>query len=301
MSYRNRTATYNSLRDQHKNSRPSAAFRKDDGSAEPLNKRDGTSGDIPLTRLNVAPEWIKIHDIDTKLSLLNDKIQKLGKLHATMTEIMFDNDREIEIETEIEVMTKDIATDISKTHNMIKILGEKKNMSGEEVKLRKNIQSAKSKQLHDVSMEFRKKQRAFLNALQKNSKLDAWGDTSQDEPDEEEDYKGFGFTEQQLEVVGIMESEVEQRNAEIKQILRSINDLSAIIQDISMLVIKQGTLLDQIEYNLDQTEANIVEADAISKDANKLHKGYRNRLCILLVLIVLIVAMVFFAIIKAFI
>ncbi|GAM17483.1 hypothetical protein SAMD00019534_006580 [Acytostelium subglobosum LB1] len=227
---------------------------------------------------------------------LKDKVEKLGRLHSRNI-ATFDGDGDDE--REIEVLTKDISSIITKTHHLIKNLGAKENLSPEEVKIKKNIQSAKSTQLQALSLDFKKKQRTYLSALQKNSSSFGWENGENEE--EEEEVANYGFTMQQLEVVNEMDKQVMQRDGEIKQILRSINELSNIVQDISMMVIQQGTLLDQIEYNLEQTEESVVQGNVELGKANEYQKGYRSRLCILMILIVLIVTMVFVAIIKAFI
>ncbi|EFA76115.1 t-SNARE family protein [Heterostelium album PN500] len=171
-------------------------------------------------------------------------------------------------------------------------------MTSEEVKLKKNIQSAKSSKLQEVSLDFKRKQRSYLNKLQKNTSSSiGWTEDS----DSDTEPAGVGFTIVQTHVVTEMEEEVAKRDREIKQIVKSIEDLSSIVHDISTLVIKQGTLMDQIEYNLDQTEDALTGAVVELKETNELQKGYRNRLCILLVLVVLVITMVFVAIIKAFI
>jgi len=65
------------------------------------------------------------------------------------------------------------------------------------------------------------------------------------------------------------------------------------------LVIEQGTILDRIDYNIDQVDHNVIKGLEDIKKANESQKGYRNKLCMLLLCIGVIV-MVLVVFIKGF-
>ncbi|EFA79676.1 hypothetical protein PPL_07367 [Heterostelium album PN500] len=301
MSYRNRSIAFFELRQQSHHNRPfssvsSTSTTKKDVSKIPLIGEN--EHDIPLDDLNLQPQWIKLTDIDSKLRVISNNIERLGQLHSRHLSRFDDSGED---EREVEVLTREISSDISKTHNLIKTLGLRKTLTPEEIKVKKNIQSAKSNQLQTLSLEFKKKQRTYLNAIQRNANSFGWGNEVNDEEDDDDENQVFTLTKQQEEAFNEMEFEVQKRDAEIRQIVRSMEELSSIINDISILVIKQGTLMDQIEYNLESTEESMTVATVELKKADEYHRSYRTRLCILLILIILVVTMVFVSIIKAFI
>ncbi|EGG21752.1 t-SNARE family protein [Cavenderia fasciculata] len=286
MATRDKTPTFLRFKDEYKNSRP-RNFNERDRTNQPLMHGDA----IQLQPIGVAPQWIRIHDIEANISRIKVKMEELSKFHQqSITNFDADGD-----DSKIDILTDGIASVFKQTHRMIKELGNNRDLTAEEVKVKKNIQSAMSSKLQELSQTFRKKQRNYLNLLQKNATTYNWlknGQQQEEISDEEEEFRQIGFTKEQIDLVDEMEEQVMSRDREIKKIVKSINDLSTLLQDISILVIQQGTIFDQIEYNLEQTETSLVGANKELVETDNLHKSYRSRLFI---------TMVFVAIIKAFI
>ncbi|EFA76116.1 hypothetical protein PPL_10695 [Heterostelium album PN500] len=104
MAFRNRTPAFLELRSQSKNHRPYNT-KKDTTSTIPLIGVDDPNA-VQLETLNVLPKWIRINDIDIKLRIIAERVEKLGKLHTRNLETFESN---TEDEREIEILTKEIA------------------------------------------------------------------------------------------------------------------------------------------------------------------------------------------------
>eukprot|EP01132_Coremiostelium_polycephalum_P004266 gene4266-5338_t len=313
MATRDRTPTFNQLREENKNRRPRrVGFAPDYDTHDnniplvSLNKgiNSNNVGSGPnLKPLNVLPQWMsRINDIDANFSKITFKIEELGKLHSKNVLPSFDGEDKSDQERDISILTSDISRLCHGSHQMIKALGSGASLSPEDIKMKENIQTSKYSKLQELSQLFKQKQRIYLTNLQKlhSNSFNDWGDGNQEEEDERYKIEEFDhFTDKQMELVKIMEQEAAERNTEIKKILASINDLTTLYQDISVLIVQQGTLLDRIDYNLTRVEENLEEAEKEVGVANKYHKEYRTRLCILMILVALVIGMVFFMIIKA--
>ncbi len=57
--------------------------------------------------------------------------------------------------------------------------------------------------------------------------------------------------------VDTMDLFAQERDREVRNILKSINDLAQIMKDLSVLVIDQGTIVDRIDYNMEQVCVNL--------------------------------------------
>ncbi|KAN0035620.1 hypothetical protein ACTA71_004903 [Dictyostelium dimigraforme] len=310
MATRDRTPSFNLIKSEYKNRRPVRHYGNEsdeDSNSVPLvslnrggNNNGNNNNDISLQQLNVLPAWMqRVNDIDVNLAKISQQIEKLKGYHDKNLLPDMSMEDQSDLERSIEITTAETTRLFHKTHDMIKNLGGKGTiLSAEDMKMKKNIQSSKSAKLQSLSLSFRQKQRTYLTALQKrsNSFSDLYND--QNDGDEEENGIDLDFAEDLKQVVNAMEEEVTQRDKEIRKIVASINDLSHLFQDISVLVVQQGTLLDRIDYNLNQTEAYTEEAVEQIIETNRIHKEYRTRLCILMVLVALVVAMVFIFILK---
>ncbi|KAK5577918.1 hypothetical protein RB653_002866 [Dictyostelium firmibasis] len=325
MATRDRTPSYILLKAEYKNRRP-VNHKQSTSNYETLEE-ENRNGMIPLVpinnggssndtypnlqQLNVLPAWMqKINDIDVNLSKIQSQIEKLKGYHDKNLLPDMSLEDQSDLERSIEITTAETTRLFHKTHDTIKNLGGKGTiLTQEDLKMKKNIQQSKSSKLQALSVLFRQKQRSYLTALQKrsNSFADLYTkggvDSSHlnDDGDDDSDdgmKEIFDFTDEQKQIVDLMENEITARDKEIRNIIRSINDLSQLFQDISLLVIQQGSLLDRIDYNLNETEDMIIDGGIIIEKTNEIHKEYRTRLCILMVLVALVVAMVFIFILK---
>ncbi|KAN0036797.1 hypothetical protein ACTFIV_002108 [Dictyostelium citrinum] len=316
MATRDRTPSYLLLKAEYKNRRP-VNHKQSTSNYETLDE-ENRNGMIPLVQLNkdgdtqpnlqqlnVLPAWMqRINDIDVNLSKIQSQIEKLKGYHDKNLLPDMSMEDQSDLERSIEICTAETTRLFHKTHDMIKNLGGG-NLSAEDMKMKKNVQRSKSAKWQSLSVLFRQKQRSYLAALQKRSSSfsDLYNKGSAndigDEDNENQDMQEiFDFTDEQKQIVDLMADEIMSRDKEIRNIVKSINDLSLLFQDISSLVVQQGTLLDRIDYNLNETEETLIGVVPVIQETNKMHKEYRSRLCILMILVALVVAMVFIFILK---
>jgi len=309
MASRNKTSTFIRLREQYIKahggaSKPLTAVGdlphpEDKNSYNHISDTNLLAQSIDEHAINVPPDWLaRVSDVQHDIQKITSKMVDLTELHKKHLLPGFD-DRTDE-EHAVEIITADITKLFHQSQMKIKRIGTEEKLSQEERKVKTNIQSALASKIQDLSQQFRKNQKAYLQTLRSRSKKGKAGAgfINFEEVDIEE-FEDKGFTEQALKEAQGLEARVSQRERDIKLIAKSINDLAEIFKDLSVLVIDQGTILDRIDYNLEQSAVYIEEGTEALGKASEQQKKYRTKLCILLLLI-LVLVMVVVIIIKAF-
>lgn len=82
-----------------------------------------------------------------------------------------------------------------------------------------------------------------------------------------------------------------QRDAEIAHIAKSIEELAAIFKELAVLVIDQGTILDRIDYNMESAVDSAKEGVKQLEKAEEHQKNSMSVKCII-ALVLLIIIMV---------
>lgn len=249
--------------------------------------------------LNLPPDWLaRVTDVQHDIQKIQTKLTDLTDLHKKHLLPGFD-DRTDE-EHAVEILTADITKLFHQAQVKTKKIGSDEKLTGEEKKVKANIQSALASKLQELSQTFRKNQKAYLQTLRSRAKKGKAGSgfINFEEVDMDE-YEDKGFSEQALKEAEGLEQRVSQREKDIKLIAKSINDLAEVFKDLNVLVIDQGTILDRIDYNLEQTSVFVEAGNVQLEQASKQQKKFRTGLCILLLLIFVFV-MVVVILIKAF-
>ncbi|GFX12185.1 syntaxin-16 [Trichonephila clavipes] len=102
--------------------------------------------------------------------------------------------------------------------------------------------------------------------------------------------------DQQL-IVESNTSMVEQREREIKQIVKSIAELNDIFKDLACMVADQGTVLDRIDYNLEQVQTQVSSGLQQLQKAQTYHRKNRKIIwimCLAACCVILIIMLVIF-------
>ncbi len=82
---------------------------------------------------------------------------------------------------------------------------------------------------------------------------------------------------------------VNQRDAEITQIAKSIEELAQIFKELAVLVIDQGTILDRIDYNMENAVENVKEGIKHLEKAEESQKNAMSVKCIIVLVLLIII------------
>jgi len=274
MATKSRTSTYVQLRSQSK------LAPKPPGEEKVSLLNDGYEAvDVELGRKpKPPPQWLTIvDDINYDLSAIKTKLNELSEAHKEHLK-PFASEEPVTEQLSVEAITIKISELFHQTQGKIASL-EKEKMTPQEVPMRENAQKILLEKLHELSSQFKSKQKDYLTKLQTRN---ARGRTFNIVEDEKSGTIKVDFTSSQAQAVANNTAAIDRRVEEIRMIAKSVNDLAMIFKDMQMLVIEQGTILDRIDYNIEQTSHNVDTAVEQIKQAEKEQGKYRNKLCMLL-------------------
>ncbi len=84
---------------------------------------------------------------------------------------------------------------------------------------------------------------------------------------------------------------IDQREAEIQNIVKSIEELAQIFKELAVLVIDQGTILDRIDFNMENAVEHVQQGIGELDKAEVYQKNAMTVKCIT-VLVLLIIIMI---------
>jgi syntaxin 16 len=183
-------------------------------------------------------------------------MRELQQLHTQRLMVNFEVDEAAQEEA-IAIKTNETTDVFRRAEGLLKTFskqGDENTISDSERTVRRNMQSQVAKRLQQLSSSFRNSQKGYLKKVQ--AQKTGGGSAAFDYL---EDKKGpvsggaidLGFDTAQLQIVEDMEEAVNQRDAEITAIAKSIEELAQIFKELAVLVIDQGTILDRIDYNME--------------------------------------------------
>ncbi|NXX87515.1 STX16 protein, partial [Centropus bengalensis] len=121
----------------------------------------------------------------------------------------------------------------------------------QEARVLRNVVSSLAQSLQELSTNFRHAQSDYLKRMKnREERSKHFFDTSVGGGDDGEDDTLYdrGFTDDQLALVEQGGGMVEEREREIRQIVRGGGDLNEIFRDLGAMIVEQGTVLDRIDY-----------------------------------------------------
>ena len=153
---------------------PVASPRADDRSrgdgARLLDGRGGSSSEVELASganavsLNLPPEWVKYsEDSTTNMARIKERLAQLATLHARALLPNFDEFSGED--AKVEVLTQEITHLFKRTEKSLMALGAKKGGDEGDAKVRQNVVRALAADLQKLSIDFRKKQKDYLQKL----------------------------------------------------------------------------------------------------------------------------------------
>ncbi|OWZ16852.1 Syntaxin [Phytophthora megakarya] len=201
------------------------------------------------------PEWTRFADsADESIRLLHAKLEYLQLLHTRRLMIRFD-DSEVQQEHEINCLTEEITALFHKADRSLKkitsaFVGGEPSPSPADRLVRLNTQRAIAGRLQAISIQFRTRQREYLQRLQ----LQKFGSEIFDVDAME---KGAGNSTDNFHKVTSFamdhtEYDIRTRDIEIQRIAKSVATLATMFKEVAEMVIDQGTLIDRIDYNMEQ-------------------------------------------------
>eukprot|EP01119_Soliformovum_irregulare_P009247 TRINITY_DN22474_c0_g1_i1.p1 TRINITY_DN22474_c0_g1~~TRINITY_DN22474_c0_g1_i1.p1 ORF type:complete len:304 (-),score=80.77 TRINITY_DN22474_c0_g1_i1:33-944(-) len=282
MTTRNRTITFMTYRNETKQDTPTMPHKS---SSKSLNDRLLTPDRMEegtITQLKPPPGWTTNFDlIKYDIREIQKKMTALDNAHKQhLLPTMEDN---IGDEQTVEILTGEITKMLRSAGTKLQQLSEQKKAfkAGEERVMMENLVSSTALELQDISNEFKRKQRDYLQRLKgREQKGKTFFHIEEGATDDAP--ISITFTKSQMSTVLNAERDVNQRHNEIEQIAKSINEISQIFQSFSSLVVEQGTILNRIDYNVEQTLNNVKAAEEPLRKAKESTACGRKLLCITL-------------------
>lgn len=257
--------------------------------------------------IDLPPVWVEgIEDVQYEMSRIKQKMQELKALHdKNLTRPSLDDSYE---EKEIENITQEITRMFHHCQKIIYQIRERSHgTTSKEFQVSRNVLSSLVSSLQELSFKFHTAQSEHLRQLRYREEksqqffnttyLPRTNESAFDVMEEESFNQSFlGGADQQV----MLESNtvfVEQREREIKQIVKSIAELNDIFKDLACMVADQGTVLDRIDYNLEQVQTQVYSGLQQLQRAQTYHKKNRKVIWIMLLAaccITLIIMLVIF-------
>ncbi|KAL3663602.1 hypothetical protein V7S43_011488 [Phytophthora oleae] len=209
------------------------------------------------------PEWTRFAEsADESIRLLHAKLEYLQLLHTRRLMIRFD-DSEVQQEREINCLTEEITALFHKADRSLKkitsaFVGGEPSPSPADRLVRLNTQRAIAGRLQEISIQFRTRQREYLQRLQ----LQKFGSEIFDVDAME---KGAGIPSESFRfgnkatafAMDRTEYDIRTRDIEIQRIAKSVATLATMFKEVAEMVIDQGTLIDRIDYNMEQVPPSL--------------------------------------------
>lgn len=244
----------------------------------------------------------------------------------------FDEQREAQLESEIEMVTREITRLFSSAGNKVKRIASATGAATADAHVRKNLQRALAAKLQDASRDFRTAQKAYLaelNQIREGASFDMLTGSSSAGPGTDlvraadfdlahcpralyrtafttlratSGHPPFplpplllllqGFSDQQLHELAEAEDLTEQRDREIQQIARSIEELAVMFKDLATLIVDQGTMLDRIDANMEMVVQRVQGGVKELETAERYQKSARPVKCIIFLMLLITVLVI---------
>ena len=243
----------------------------------------------------LPPYWVdKVDEVNANLEHIVNKTMQLEDVHRRRL-LTFDDNEQQRHEREIDILTKSITVKFQESEKILKrILATGSKPGNTDERVRRNIQRSLATHLQELSGDFRRTQRNYLSKLQKKKKEtegEGFGGSNDDNGLGSEDIDP-GFSEYQQEMIRANVDDIDQRDAEIMEIAKSIEDLAIVFKELAVLVIDQGTILDRIDYNMEVAVDRVDEGVVQLERARKYQKASRPIKCIMCLVLIIVILII---------
>jgi t-SNARE complex subunit (syntaxin) len=170
-----------------------------------------------------------------------------------------------------------------------------------ELRMRDTVKSQQTRKFAELISTYQSLQTSYKNKMTKRVKKHieiVHPDFTQEQIDQiVEDGNTAIFQQDILYDKGRDEAEyrlhyIQDRHRDIVQLERSIRELHELFVDMAFLVTEQGEMITQVGYNIGQARSYIQDSTKSLKEANKLQKKSRKRMCCIIFIIVIIIIVV---------
>jgi len=236
--------------------------------------------DSAIEMAELPPTWVDTSDeAKTLIAKLKERVDILRKAHQKRLRQVFKDD-ESRGDQEIQQLSGQISNLFRECEGKIREIqtkGSELGITNKDYGLRQNVQRSLATQIQQLSQQFRKYQKSYMEELQKRDK-GTWNDN---DLDLEHQPPPSGLSPEEL-LAYEEQVNVHQRSEEITKIAKSINELHTVFKEMSVLVIDQGTILDRIDYNVEQVVHHTVEANVQLVKAREKARSNRAGKCIMI-------------------
>lgn len=286
-----------------------------------------TSSDPTATIVSVSmePDWVFAYkELKADLAELDKMLEQLGNLYAQHVLPSFGDRDTSHLEQDIRVRSHRLTDLLHTVEQKVRAIASPQAQSsrqhGEnhsssqtfeeddrdvERVIRRNLQKRFATPLQSLSLNFRKRQKAYLEKLRQLR--ESYGEDEQLVPVSLHEESASSSRSQTGRVPGLEEAvgpdEVtahpisetrllmvenaavlaDERKRELTRVAHNINDLATLVKDIAALVVDQGTVLDRIDYNLEETRLKTMAGTRELRIAEN-YQRKRHALCCIIIL-----------------
>lgn len=135
------------------------------------------------------------------------------------------------------------------------------------------------------------KEREFVARVRASSRLsggqpdESFGNVSSFPSDSQVQAQSEAITEEDLVLI-------QERELAIRQLESDITDINDIFKDLGMMVHEQGDMIDSIEANVENADVNVQNATQQLARAADYQRGYRKKICILMIVLAVVAVII---------
>lgn len=279
----------------------------DEISASSEKKEDDST--LTITRGGMEPDWIfTFNDLKGDMAELEKMLEQVAALYAQHLLPSFEDKDTSHLEHEIRVRSHRLTDMLHAVEQKVRAIS-KASLTLDEVNddrkdvehvIRRNLQKRFATPLQELSMNFRKRQKAYLDKIKQmresygndnslvsvplhDEQMRSRAGNENNDMNEDGPQPSGAFSETQLLAVENASALAEERRRELTHVASNINDLATLVKDIAALVVDQGTVLDRIDYNLEDVRLKTTLATRELSIADR-YQSKRHALCCIIIL-----------------
>lgn len=300
MATRDRTADFERYKRDVRIAKPSKAgeyIRLMDPDVDTRVREGADNSEIVDAAEVPKPRWVQIADsVHADIAKIKQQLDALKLLHAERLGITFNEEKEKECDSKVDIVTRNICHILKRSETNVKRIAlvdnpEDSILPQEEQLVRKNAMRSLGQELTLTSKTFRLIQKNFVKRLRESENIGLPEEVKGGVPLEELLLGGQrpeDLSPEQRQQLAHMKSQANDRGQAILALAAQINELASLFKELNVLVIEQGTILDRIDYNIERALENVTKGTRDIVEANNHSKKGMTLKCILVLTFLLI-------------